>query len=95
MYEIEVESVDDDISDEDIENLRNLSRTPLGTIPMEREKGIDTSFISMPPEAAKSLYSVEIIKKARIYIGLDVQKISFSEDNEGKVTAKVVVSRGE
>lgn len=94
MYEIEVQA-GDDITDEDIENLKNLARTSLGTIPMEREKGIDTTFISMPPEAAKPLYSVELIKKARTYLGLEVQNISFTEDGDGEITAKVVVSRGE
>lgn len=95
MYEIlEVQS-EDDITSEEIENLKNLSRTPVGTIPMEREKGIDMSFLSMPPDTAKTLYSVEIIKKARQYLGLEVQNITFLEDDKGKVIAKVVVSRGQ
>jgi len=94
MYDIDIQTTDDSITEEEIENLINLSQTPVGTIPMEREKGIDMSFLSMPRESAKSLYSVELIKKARLYMDLEVQDISFEEYEDGKIKAKVVVSRG-
>lgn len=84
------------ITEDEIENLRILYKTPVGTIPLEREKGIDTTFLSMPTEVAKNMYSVEIIKKTRLYSNnIEVFDISFSSDEYGKITAKVVINRGE
>jgi uncharacterized protein len=95
MYDVEIEA-SEDITEDEIENLKLLYTTPIGTIPMEREKGIDTSFISMPVESAKNLYSVEIIKKTRQYSdGIEVSSIAFASDSDGRIIAKVVIYRGE
>lgn len=83
------------ITEDEIENLRILYQTPIGTIPMERDKGIDTSSLSMPTEASISLLSVEIIKKTRQYSNLEVSELEITSDDNGKLTAKVVVTRGE
>lgn len=83
------------ITEDEIENLRMLYQTPIGTIPMERDKGIDTSSLSMPTEASKSLLSVEIIKKTRQYSNLEVSELEITSDDNGKLTAKVVVTHGE
>lgn len=93
MYEVDILS--DSITDDEMEELNNLYQTPIGEIPMERDKGIDMTYLSMPPEAAKSLYSVEIIKKTRQYTNFEVASIDFSSDSEGKITARVVVNRAE
>lgn len=95
MYDVTEIEASGDISEMDIIDLRNLYRTPVGTIPMEREKGIDMEFLSMPPETAKNLFAVEVIKKTRFYMDLEVTDIIFREYEDGKITAKVVVSSGE
>ncbi len=94
MYEVEIESVND-ISETDLNDLRTLYKTPVGSIPLERKKGLDMSFISMPFETAKNMFAVEIIKKTRLYTGLEIEDISFYSDEDGKITAKVVVRRDE
>ncbi|WMJ88856.1 hypothetical protein [Anaerocolumna sp. MB42-C2] len=94
MYEVGIEA-SEDISQEEIDGLKNLYDTPVGTIPMEREKGLDMSFLSMPPDMAKNLFSVEVIKKTRLYLDLEVTDIEFISVEAGKLVAKVVVSRGE
>ncbi len=94
MYEVGIEA-SEDITQEEIDNLKNLYYTPAGTIPMEREKGLDMSFLSMPLEVAKNLFSVEVITKTRLYMDLEVTDIQFTSVEAGKLTAKVVVSRGE
>lgn len=95
MYDTDIVA-SENITEDEIENLRILYKTPVGTIPLEREKGIDTTFLSMPTEVAKNMYSVEIIKKTRLYSNnIEVSDISFSSDEYGKITAKVVVNRGE
>ncbi|MGB8452722.1 MAG: hypothetical protein WCD89_10345 [Anaerocolumna sp.] len=95
MYEVTEIEASEDINEEEINSLRILYQTPAGTIPMEREKGIDLSFLSMPVEVAKNMFSVEVIKKTRLYMDLEVTGILFTSDEAGKITAKVVVSRGE
>lgn len=87
-------SGDGDITEEELDNLKMLYTTPEGTIPMERDKGIDISFLSAPSELSQHLYSVEIIKKTRLYSNVEVSNITFSEDHSGKIRAKVVVCRG-
>lgn len=52
----------------DITNcLQNLILTPAGTVPLDRNFGIDQSLLGYPPEVAKSLLMQEIIEKASIY----------------------------
>lgn len=93
MYQVEVEALQE-VTEDEIDELIILYQTPVGTIPMERDKGIDTTFLSMPTDVAKTMYSVEIIKKTRLYSNFEVSSIDFSDD-EGKIIAKVVVKRNE
>lgn len=87
---------EDDITASEIEDLKMLFSTPIGSIPMERDKGIDISFLSMPTEVAKNMYSVEIIKKVKKYSNnIEVSEILFSDDGFGKIRTKVVVYRVE
>lgn len=95
MYEVEEIEASEEISEAEISDLKMLYQTPVGSIPMEREKGIDMEFLSMPAEVAKNMFAVEIIKKTRLYFGLEVTDILFSQDEDGKITVKVVISRGE
>ncbi|MCI7474555.1 MAG: hypothetical protein MSB10_12920 [Clostridiales bacterium] len=37
-----------------------LLSTRAGTMPLDREFGLDMDFVDMPPEAAKSLYTAEV-----------------------------------
>lgn len=95
MYEIEIVA-SEDITESEIEDLKTLYTTPEGTIPMERDKGIDISFLSMPIEVAQNMYSVEVIKKTRLYSdNIEVSSITFLRNNDGNIKAKVVVCRGE
>lgn len=94
MYEVDIQTTEDITADE-IENLQRLYHTPIGSIPMERDKGIDTSCLSMSGEAVKSILSVEIIKKTRKYSNLEVTSVDMEIDSKGKILVKVVVARGE
>lgn len=94
QYKTEIEA-SEDITTEEMESLKLLYHTPVGSIPMERDKGIDTTFLSMPFETAKNMFAVEVIKKTRIYTDLEVTDIQFSGEEDGTLIAKVVVNRGE
>lgn len=87
-------SYDRDDQAEDITNcLQNLILTPAGTVPLDRNFGIDQSLLGYPPEVAKNLLALELIKKASIYEprvivkGLDLET---DTDNPEKNIAKVV-----
>ena len=45
-----------------------LYSTREGTMPLDREFGINMDFVDMPPEVAKSLYTAEITKKTAQFI---------------------------
>lgn len=68
--------------------------TPTGTVVLDRDFGLDTSFIDMPLPKAKQMYSVEIIKKTRKYEPrVVVQSISFTIDAlSGRLFPKVKVA---
>lgn len=93
MYTVDIQT-SEHITDDEIENLQRLYNTPIGTIPMERDKGIDISCLSMSGEVVKSMLSVELIKKTRKYTNLEVTSVDIDFDSE-KILVKVVVARGE
>lgn len=47
--------------------LQNLILTPAGTVPLDRNFGIDNSLLGYPAEIAKNLLTIELIEKAAIY----------------------------
>lgn len=94
MYTVDIQT-SEHITDDEIENLQRLYHTPIGSIPMERDKGIDISFLSMSGEVVKSMLSVEIIKKTRKYSNLEVTSVDIEIDSQEKILVRVVVARGE
>lgn len=95
MYDVEIDATDD-ITEDEIESLSMLYTTPQGTIPMERYKGIDMSYIDMPENVAQNMYALEVIKKTKKYSNnIEVSEVDFISNNNGNITAKVVIKRGE
>lgn len=79
-------------NDEIMRCLQNLILTPAGTAPLDRDFGIDTSFLDMSADAAQSLFAVEIIEKTERYEPrASVKEVELYPDAEGKITARVVV----
>ena len=75
--------------------LRSLIMTPAGTVPLDREFGIDNSILSQPIDVAGSLSAVEIVEKvARYEPRVSAQAVSLSADVNGQITAKVVIASG-
>lgn len=75
--------------------LRSLIMTPAGTVPLDREFGIDNSILSQPIDVAESLIAVEIVEKvARYEPRVSAQAVSLSADVNGQITAKVVIASG-
>lgn len=70
-----------------------LYSTREGTMPLDREFGINTDFVDMPPEVAKSLYTAEITKKTAQFIPeVRVQSVQWIHGGEGAFYPKVVIT---
>lgn len=75
--------------------LRNLLMTPAGTVPLDRDFGLDQSLLGYPIDVAQNLLAVEIIDKAARYEPRAiVTEVELSANAEGHITAKVVITNG-
>lgn len=75
--------------------IRNLIMTPVGTVPLDRDFGIDQSILGLPIDAAQSLLAVEIIDKVERYEPrVSVTEVELTATIDGKITAKVVIESG-
>lgn len=75
--------------------IRNLIMTPLGTVPLNRDFGIDQSILGLPIDAAQSLLAVEIIDKVERYEPrVSVSEVELTANIDGQIIAKVVIESG-
>ncbi len=76
--------------------LNVLYSTPLGTVALDREFGLDWSVLDLPLEMAKGRLTIEIIEKTRKYEPrVEVVKVCFDtqlvEGLNGKLAGNVVL----
>lgn len=70
-----------------------LLSTVEGTMPLEREMGLNTDFVDRPPEIAKSLYTAEVTRKVAKFIpSVRVREITWGVAEGGKLISKVVIT---
>ena len=80
------------VTEEILRCIRNLIMTPVGTVPLDRDFGIDQSILGLPIDAAQSLLAVEIIDKVERYEPrVSVTEVELTATIDGKITAKVVI----
>lgn len=73
--------------------LRTLIMTPAGTVPLDRDFGIDNSLLGYPADVAQNLLAVEIIQKVMKYEPrASVQEVELESTPDGLTTAKVVIT---
>lgn len=69
-----------------------LLGTRAGTLALDREFGLDWSFLDMPTEAAKAACAAEILEKIRRYEPrAHVARVTFGGDVNGKFTPRIEV----
>lgn len=74
------------------EQISTLCSTIAGTIPLDRDFGIDSACLSKPPDVATALLSVEIMEKVEKYIPeLVVNSVDFDYTTDGKLTPIISV----
>lgn len=70
-----------------------LLSTREGTMPLDREFGLNMDFLDMPPEAAKSLYTAEVTEKVAKFIpAVRVQAVTWNPAAGGELKPKVVIT---
>lgn len=76
-----------------LQNIQVILTTPAGTVPFDRDFGIDMSVLDSPIGVAKAKLTVEYIKKIKKYEPrAEVKKVSFTHDAiSGFLVPKVVI----
>jgi len=79
--------------DEEIyQNIKVIITTAVGTVPFDRDFGIDYSMIDSPTEIAKGFLTVEIIEKVRKYEPrADVKEVLFNVIDE-KIIPRIILN---
>lgn len=79
-------------ADEVIQNIKTIITTPAGTVPFDRDFGIDWSILDLPIREAKAKLTVEYIEKIKKYEPrASVKSISFTANDSGQLIPKVVI----
>ena len=70
-----------------------LLSTREGTMPLDREFGLNMDFVDMPPEVAKSLYTAEVTEKVAKFIPtVKVREITWDTGGQGNFIGMVVIA---
>ena len=78
-----------------LRNVRTIVVTPLGTCPLYRHFGLNTTYLDFPLPIAENLMAVEMIEAIeRWEPRVQVKDIFFTAELEGKLKAKVVIAGG-
>lgn len=76
-----------------LQNVRTILATTKGTIPLDREFGIDGSVIDMPTMQAQAYLTNEIFQAIRRYEPrVSIDNITFDGEISGKLILKVVIT---
>lgn len=96
LKNVQISNIGASDNDEIIRNLKVIYTTPAGTVPFDREFGIDMGIQDEPLNIAQGKLTVEYINKAKRYEPrASVKEVTFDIDHvNGKITPKVVVSIG-
>lgn len=90
-FQLEYTFADDRLADID-RQLKLLLTTPIHTMPLDREFGLDMAYVDLPSETAKVRYVAELTEKIpKFFPFLRLQQIDWTADVKGHVKAKVVV----
>lgn len=78
------------------QNLKILYTTPVGTVPYDRNFGINTEYLDAPLPLAQGRLIVEYTEKTKVYEPrATVKEVNFEMDSEnGKLIPKVVIDSG-
>ena len=93
LADIEI-AVDGELAERDevIRCIQNLALTPAGTVPLDRDFGLDIGFMGMPIETAKNLLAIELITKIDKYEPrASVKEVDMTGSVDGQIKIRVVI----
>ena len=77
--------------EEILQNVRTIIGTRKGTVPLDRDCGLDWSFVDKPINVAQALVSAEVAKQVRKYEPrARIISISLVEDLTGALDGKMI-----
>lgn len=87
-------------TNENIENFNEIKQgleilmtTPAGTVPLDRNFGLDQSFLSQPTAIAETMFIQELIEKAEMYLPqISVEEAGFEYDKDGVISPIIYIS---
>lgn len=85
-------SNDSNKQEEILKCLQTLYETPVGTVALDRNFGLNWDFLDLPMQQAKGRLTIEMIEKTRMYEPrVSIENVNFTQNNDGKLKAKVVL----
>ena len=67
-----------------VEEVRIVLNTPIGSVPYDREFGIDMSYLHLPANIAKSAYATAAAEAIERFVpSLRVNQVIFPDDSDG------------
>lgn len=74
--------------------IQTIITTPVGSVPLYRNFGIDMSVLGYPPEVAKEMFSQELIEKIELYEPrIIVETVDIVTTVDGSLDVKITVLR--
>jgi phage baseplate assembly protein W len=79
------------VADEIVQNVRMIITTPKGSVPLDRDFGLDFSVIDRPAPVAKALLDVEIVSQvARYEPRARVDQVIWNDDQAGAMDGRLL-----
>ena len=83
---------DNALDREIVRNCEMIMATPVGSSPLYRDFGVDTSMLDKPMDLARNLYAVAVMEAVeRWEPRARVQAVTLTPDVSGKIEAKAVI----
>lgn len=75
-------------------NITTLLSIPEGTVPLDRDFGINNDFVSSPLDVAENMYALEITEKVEKYESrVQVKEVNFVESPDGSLIPSILFSK--
>lgn len=75
-----------------VQNVKTIVGTVVGTVPLDRDFGVDSSLVDLPMPVARAKLAAELIEKVERYEPrVKVRSVAFSGDADGRLTPRLEV----
>lgn len=77
-------------------NLNTLYGTIAGTVPMDRNFGLNNDFVDYPPDVAKNMIALEMTEKTELYEPrVEVNEVTFTSTIDGTIIPNIILKKAE